>query len=185
MTNSLLYIFKRPSTEHAEPFLESGYNGFQAQVHYTPNLAQEIKPSRNQRRINVDRVSISAGWHSCYEQRPGESGQNQPGQERPTLTFNADSYSQCFSQFDCKTDCFDGGVALKFAQLLLLADLRTAITFKAVCGTQTRMPQGFKLMDNQIQALSTPDNLVGGVLMCEPYLPLVGPKPPYKGGSYV
>jgi len=24
------------------------------------------------------------------------------------------------------------------------------------------MPQGFKLMDNQIQALSTPDNLVGG-----------------------
>ncbi len=31
--------------------------------------------------------------------------------------------------------------------------------------TQTRMPEGFNLMSNQNQALSTPDNLVGGAAM--------------------
>jgi len=151
--NSVLSIFKWPDLiDKVKPFLEGVFGHFQAQVHYTPNLAQEIKPSRIQRRINVDRVSIDGGWHSCYEQRPGESGQNQLGQERPTLTFNAGSYSQCFSQFDCKTDCFDGGEArysLDVANPYTCQGTRSrkrqrnnpsspATTFKAVCGTQTR-----------------------------------------------
>ena len=50
--------------------------------------------------------------------------------------------------------------------------------------TLSQMPEGSNLMSNQTQAMSTPDNLVGGAVTCEPYLPLVGPKPPCKGGSY-
>jgi len=47
----------------------------------------------------------------------------------------------------------------------LQASITPTITFKAVCGTQSRMPEGFNLMLNQNQALSTPDNLVGGAVM--------------------
>ena len=79
------------------------------------------------RRINVDRVSIrkDAAWKKAIgrwcktinstqtrtvsrrrlRERP-ESG----GSVLPSFT-NADSYSRCFSQFDRKTDCFDGQVA--------------------------------------------------------------------------
>lgn len=41
----------------------------------------------------------------------------------------------------------------------------------AVCGTQTRMPRGFKSMLNQIHALSVPTDNMAGEVCNEPIIP--------------
>jgi len=92
---------------------------------------------------------------------------------------------RCFPQVNRKINCFDGdwttsldgdineplsrrsgkgGEAFSLGNRLYVpVRLQPCpVAFKAVCGTQTRMPEGFNLMCNQTQALSTPDNLVGG-----------------------
>jgi len=134
--------------------------------------------SRNQRRINVDRVSISGGFNGSIPKRPHKG--SSPCWCR--ATSNADSYSRCFSQFDRKTDCFDG---VKGSRIRAhpLSWMQASDAFKAVCGTQSRMPEGFNL--NQIQALSTPDNLVGGAVMRTIPTASRGLNHPTKGGSYV
>jgi len=117
--------------------------------------------------------------------------------ESPTSSKALSTDQRCFSQFDRKTDCFDGGqsnygllsrlgaktLAVKVKRIIRRVPADPWATFKAVCGTQTRMPQGFKLMSNQIQALTTPVNLVGGSREAGPYQYLFGSRPPNKGGG--
>lgn len=130
-----------------------------------------------QRQINVDRVSFDGGvgWR---ESRPRIGPHLRQWYAKPYLsswfesdsmatTFKADSYKRCFRYLDC----FDGGLVRHIGQLAKLSEIERA-TFKAVYLssqfdriTQTRMPEGLKLMDKQTQALSTPDNLVGGAVM--------------------
>ena len=107
------------------------------------------------------------------------------------VTFKAVYLS---SQVDRKTDCFDGGNSgtgkppTKYVRRYEVCYIEVCpwvgtdpATFKAVCGTQTRMPEGFNLMCNQTQALSTPDNLVGGAGNREPYRSIAGLNRPVMG----
>ena len=106
-------IFKRPDLiAKGEPFLEVSLTRFQGRCHYTPNLAQEINLSRNQRQINVVRV--------CSEAWVAENKQYLPlltAESQDTLglgsspRFRADSYNRCFRYLDC----FRKGVALLLA----------------------------------------------------------------------
>jgi len=106
LMNSAYSLFKRPSTlDNAEPFLESCFERFQGRCHYTPNLAQEINPSRNQRRINVDRVSISGGGAFLNAgirgtvrgpETPSDTRRPREAVVNGRATSNADSYSRCF-----------------------------------------------------------------------------------------
>ena len=104
-------IFKRPDLiAKGEPFLESCFGIFQAQVHYTPNLAQEINLSRIQRYPSV-RGCFDGGevlTQGCLETVTlrSESGQWQTPQlvgryiyrviplVSPTTTFKAPSGRQ-------------------------------------------------------------------------------------------
>lgn len=142
------------------------------------------------RQINVDRVSFDGG-----QGRPSEA-KAKPGASTTLATFKANSYGRCFNQFDridnfYEATCFEGCYVrssngrVGFEAGTQVRFLPHVATFKAGCLTQTRMPEGFNLMSNQNQALTAPVNLVGGAFLCEPYLPLVESKPPYKGGSYV
>ena len=52
--------------------------------------------------------------------------------------------SRCFSQFDRKTDCFDGGRRVLGGDENSDPNGIFQATFKAVCGTQTR-PDAFRV----------------------------------------
>ena len=202
LMNSAYSIFKRPAHRQGQPFLEVVLQ-IPGAGHYTPNLAQEINLSRNQRRINVDRVSISGlpYFKSRAKRLPIALVANNiaPVTMRETThmvsvrrSSNADLYSRCFRYLDCFNggwhSCYWNGSTIKRTDLV--GSERTTPTFKAIYlsnlvdRSQLRMSEDSNLMCNQNQALTTPVNLVGGALTCEPYLPLVGPKPPCKGGSY-
>lgn len=123
--NSVLSINERPDP-HCE---ESGPSNL-VSLGTAPDVGQSLAhtptssnpPSRNQRRINVDRVSIrnsivahliSGSGHSGVVTRPCKAGDSvTTGQTwvrilLSMLFTNADSYSRCFRYLDC----FDGGPA--------------------------------------------------------------------------
>ncbi len=70
--NSAYSIFKRPDLiAKGEPFLEVYLGRFQAQVDYTPNLAQEINLSRIQRCLpRLNRITLSRHGGSVHKYAP-------------------------------------------------------------------------------------------------------------------
>ena len=122
--------------------------------------------------------------------RPGSQDNN-----TTSCTFKPSNRNQrCFSQFDRKTDCYRNGAVVhlinesghsgvvtrpcKAGDSVITGQTQVQILLPApftvaVCGTQTRQDCSLNMNSqwiNRIQALSTPDNLVGGASNREPYL---------------
>lgn len=196
--NSAYSLFKRPAPTKGQPFRKSdkAMTGvYVAHNHYSANIPQEINLAAFPRRINVDRVSIIVMWRAVYATKLMFYGLARTIVRVPLSIVihrfeschdsNADSYNRCFRYLDCF-----GGVKGSRIRPHPLSWMQVSGTFKAVYlssrvdRSQLRMPEGSNLMLHQNQALTTPVNLVGGAVTCEPYLPLVGLKPSCKGGSY-
>jgi len=204
--NSAYCIFKRPALiAKDQPFRKSDKSMtgvYVAQKHYSANIPQETNLAAFPRRINVDRVSISG--LPCHKSRAKwlpialVANNIAPVTMQETATWlsvgrssNADSYSRCFRYKRLiRQHAWSTAVQVRrhvsfssFPEGDCPNNLGRFISSR-VDRSQLRMSEDSNLMCNQTQALSTPDNLVGGALTCEPYLPLVGLKPPCKGGNY-
>jgi len=95
MTESAYSIFKRPTfIDKGEPFLEAYFERFQGRVHYTPNLAQEINLSRNQRQLIADKGSFDGVKGSRIRPHPLSWMQ-------ASGTFRAALIERCFRYLDC------------------------------------------------------------------------------------
>ena len=122
-----------------------------------------VNPPSNQRRINVDRVSISGGLLRPRNRRRLAITTGAPRQ----ATSNADSYSRCFPQLDRKTDCYRNGV-LELSGGFIFSLIRlshiNAVNHSSnmLCHTQSYLPQKLCQTDEKPGIFIGPNHPIKG-----------------------